>query len=231
MHMRTFELHRSCPQLFDFDAKVTSIEGGDGDTMILELDRTAFYARSGGQEGDQGVLVAGDRELIVRATRYSPGRDAVWHYIESVPELGPLQDVRVEGHVDRERRDALTVGHTAQHLAYLASVVVLGPRDATGGLIDVDTVRVDIAHTGDEGHLDPSAIAEAYQELVTMDLPISRWVDADRPDRWWWAIEGHPPIGCGGTHLDRTGLASLLEPTVKRKGSKNAVIKLVRRSA
>ncbi len=224
--MRTTELHRAQPTLTDFDATVVEVHALEDGTTDIELNRTAFYARSGGQAGDRGLILLDDDEYVVVDTRYSPDRGTVFHRIARDAPFHGAPGVTVSGRVDPDRRDQLTIGHTAQHLAYLASVMALGPRPSTGGTIDIDNIRVDIAHSSDEGTIDPQAVRDAYLSLVDADLEIRRSPDADDSSTWWWAIEGHEPIGCGGTHLTHTGGARLLEPAIKRKGSKNAVIKL-----
>lgn len=226
--MRTTELHRAQPALTDFDATVVEVHALDDGTTAVELNRTAFYARSGGQAGDRGRILLGVDEFAVVDTRYSHDRGTVLHHLAIDTAFDAAPGMQVSGHIDGDRRQQLTIGHTAQHLAYIASVVALGPRHSTGGTIDVDNIRVDIAHSSDEGAIDPQAIRDAYLNLVDADLEIRRWPDADDPSTWWWAIDGHEPIGCGGTHLLHTGAACLLEPSIKRKGSKNAVIKLTR---
>jgi Ser-tRNA(Ala) deacylase AlaX len=225
--MPTTELHRTLPSLLDFDATITGVGQLDDGTTVIELDRSAFYARSGGQAGDHGLFVIGSGELIVTDTRYSPDRETVWHHLAPGHDPKPEVGAAVEAQVDAERRQRLTTGHTAQHLAYLASVMALGPRPWAGGIIDIDNIRVDIAHASNEGGIDPNAVLDAYRVLIDADLEIRRWADAQHAATWWWAIDAHEPIGCGGTHLDSTRGASVLEPTIKRKGSKNAVIKLV----
>lgn len=229
--MRTTELHRAQPNLADFDATIVEVHTLDDGTTALELNRTAFYARSGGQAGDHGLIVVGDEELVVVDTRYSPDRSAVYHHLASGASSPASPGSAIVGHIDAERREQLTIGHTAQHLAYLAGVMVLGPRPSTGGSIDIGNIRVDIAHAADEGTINPQAVIDAYRSLVDADFEVRRWPDPDDPSIWWWAIEGHEPIGCGGTHLTHTRDARVLEPAIKRKGSKNAVLKLTRPQA
>jgi len=224
--MRTTELHRAQPALTDFDATIVDVHTLDDGITTVELNRSAFYARSGGQAGDQGLIIIGDNEFAIIDTRYSYDRGTVLHHLAAGSAFTGTPGDAVSGHVDAERRQKLTIGHTAQHLAYLASVTVLGPRPSTGGTIDIGNVRVDIAHSSDEGTIDVQAVLDAYRTLVEADLEIRRWPDDDDPSTWWWAIDGHEAIGCGGTHLTRTGDAHSLEPETKRKGSKNAVIKL-----
>jgi hypothetical protein len=105
--------------------------------------------------------------------------------------------------------------------------MALGRRPSTGGIIEIDNIRVDHAHVSNERGIDPNAVLDAYRVLINADLAIHRWADAQHPATWWWVIDGHEPIGCSGAHLGSTRGASVLEPTIKRKGSKNAVIKLV----
>src|SRR5581483_5567899 len=92
--------------LKEFDAKVV---GTDGERVAL--DRTALYARSGGQPSDFGVLRAGDVEYRVVDSKKEG--DEIWHQVERAGlQIGDA----VHGTVDWERRYKLMRTHTALHI-------------------------------------------------------------------------------------------------------------------
>lgn len=117
---------RSC------DATVTDVTE-DG----VELDRTVFYARSGGQPGDTGVLRWAGGEVRVTDTAKQVG--VLRHVVEGDP---PAPGTAVSAEIDWERRHALMRTHTALHA--LSGIVF---RDygakVTGGNMEVGTARMD----------------------------------------------------------------------------------------
>src|SRR5690348_15734835 len=100
-------LYHTDSYLKEFDAQVTAADGNR-----VALDRTAFYATSGGQPHDTGVLSAGGREWNVTEVRREG--DTVWHTLagEGMPAAGE----RVSGSIDWARRYKLMRTHTALHL-------------------------------------------------------------------------------------------------------------------
>ncbi len=119
--------------LREFDARVTATEGA-----AVALDRTAFYATSGGQPHDTGTLSDGARTWQVIEVRRQG--EQIWHTLagEGLPEAG----TQVRGALDWERRYRLMRTHTALHL--LCGVVF---RDygaqVTGGNMDTEEGRLD----------------------------------------------------------------------------------------
>jgi misacylated tRNA(Ala) deacylase len=126
-------LYQTDSYLKEFDARVTAGEGS-----AVTLDRTAFYATSGGQPHDTGTLSAGGRTWQVTEVRRQG--DDVWHTLqgEGIPGVGAA----VHGTIDWTRRYKLMRTHTALHL--LCGVVF---RDygalVTGGNMDTDEGRLD----------------------------------------------------------------------------------------
>src|SRR5581483_1495498 len=118
--------------LKEFDAKVV---GTDGERVAL--DRTALYARSGGQPSDFGVLRAGDVEYRVVDSKKEG--DEVWHQLA---RAGLRIGDSVHGIVDWERRYKLMRTHTALHI--LCGVIF---RDygaqVTGGDMEPLAARMD----------------------------------------------------------------------------------------
>ncbi|GAB4203004.1 MAG: alanyl-tRNA editing protein [Roseiflexaceae bacterium] len=119
--------------LREFDARVTAVEGA-----AVALDRTAFYATSGGQPHDIGTLSAGGQTWQVVEVRRQG--EQIWHTLagDGLPEAG----MPVRGTIDWERRYKLMRTHTALHL--LCGVVF---RDhgaqVTGGNMDTEEGRLD----------------------------------------------------------------------------------------
>jgi misacylated tRNA(Ala) deacylase len=211
--MRTHEMHRDQPDLQNFVAEIVAVTDNS-----VELNRSAFYARSGGQAGDTGAI--GD--VPVLDTFYNSDRTTVLHVID--PQYASELHVGRTVHAsiwwpDRWRRMRL---HAAQHFTYLAVVDQLGPRPPTGGDINTERARLDVAHTHAEPKLDLERLNEQINDMVAGRLTIHRYRQRNAPDRWWWAVEGAPPIPCGGTHPGASNLIGPVTVTAARKGSKNS---------
>lgn len=115
-----------------------------GEEGMVILDRSPFYAESGGQVGDQGCLLTSTAEFEVRDTlKY---HDAFGHI--GVLRRGNLTGGdRVEARVDAERRQATVLNHSATHLLHAALRKVLGEHaQQKGSLVAPDRLRFDFAH-------------------------------------------------------------------------------------
>ncbi|MBM3441885.1 MAG: alanine--tRNA ligase [Bacteroidetes bacterium] len=108
----------------------------------LVLDRTPFYAESGGQTGDTGWLQIGDQRLAVTDTRRE--NDLILHIVDDLPaDVQP----QVEAIVDTARRRQVAAHHTATHLLHAALRAVLGTHAAQkGSLVDEEGLRFDFSH-------------------------------------------------------------------------------------
>ncbi|HET8701435.1 MAG TPA: alanine--tRNA ligase, partial [Nitrococcus sp.] len=115
-----------------------------GEEGMVILDRTPFYAESGGQVGDQGELLAPDVEFEVRDTvKYRGGFGHV-----GILRRGRLAaGDQVSARVDAERRQATVLNHSATHLLHAALRRVLGEHaQQKGSLVAPDRLRFDFAH-------------------------------------------------------------------------------------
>jgi alanyl-tRNA synthetase len=123
---------------------VDAIAGGD--EAIVLLDRTPFYAESGGQVGDAGVLlVAGGDRFEVRDTIKLSG--AFHGHVGRLTGGGLKLGDTVEGHVDAARRQATVLNHSATHLLHAALRKVLGDHvTQKGSLVAPDRLRFDFSH-------------------------------------------------------------------------------------
>ena len=115
------------------------------DDEIVVLDRTPFYAESGGQIGDTGTIRTDTGEIAVEDTRYGvPG--LVVHAIESV-----IGDVAVgqtaKAAIDNERRELIRRNHTATHLLHSALRMIVGGHvKQQGSYVGPDRLRFDFSH-------------------------------------------------------------------------------------
>ena len=129
--------------LFRDGEPVDHLEAGEQGMVIL--DRTPFYAESGGQVGDAGVLLANGVRFEVEDTQKQGG--AVFGHLGRLVEgrLG-LGD-RVRAQVDQERRRAIALNHSATHLLHAALRRVLGEHvQQKGSLVEAARLRFDFSH-------------------------------------------------------------------------------------
>ncbi len=108
----------------------------------LVLDNTPFYAESGGQVGDQGVLDFDGYHIEVTDTKKE--NDLIIHFVDSLPnEI----NVPVNAIVNVERRKRIALHHSATHLLHAALRTVLGNHVAQkGSLVNAEQLRFDFSH-------------------------------------------------------------------------------------
>ncbi|HEX8707804.1 MAG TPA: alanine--tRNA ligase [Pyrinomonadaceae bacterium] len=118
-------------------------EGEDGEVV---LDRTPFYAESGGQVGDTGTLVTGSSARLLVNDTISPASGLVIHRV--TVERGVIRtDDEVTAQVDAEKRDATRRNHTATHLLHAALREVLGTHvKQAGSIVAPNYLRFDFSH-------------------------------------------------------------------------------------
>ena len=135
------------------DARVVALLDDDGRANVATegnevrfvLDRTPFYAESGGQIGDQGVVRGAAGTVRVLDARFGPG-DVIVH--SGVVESGELRaGEEVHGEVDAERREATARAHTATHIVHWTLKHLLGEHaKQAGSLVGPGRLRFDFPH-------------------------------------------------------------------------------------
>jgi alanyl-tRNA synthetase len=190
-----------------------------GDDGALVLSSTPFYAESGGQIGDTGVLSAGDHSFTIVDTRKS-GK-AIVHYGSVQAGEFNVGD-KVEAQVDADRRQAIRLNHSATHLMHAALRDVLGDHvQQKGSLVAPDRLRFDFSHYEP---LSPEQLAdiedivnEEIRRNVSADTKLMSYDDAvasgaialfgEKYDDEVRVLNfgGFSIELCGGTHVDRTG--------------------------
>jgi len=119
---------------------------GDGKSGMLILDHTPFYAESGGQVGDRGVIrFNGDAQFIVSDTRKQGGN--VYLHIGQLKGAALSVGDNVEPQVHRETRNKTALNHSSTHLLHAALRQVLGSHvQQKGSLVDAERLRFDFVH-------------------------------------------------------------------------------------
>ncbi len=144
---------------------LATVPAGDGMDWVV-LDRTPFYAESGGQIGDTGVITADGVRAEVLDTVYGVPGQVIRHKARIVEgELTPGMEVTAT--IDGERRDAIRRNHTATHLLHYALREVLGDHvKQQGSLVAPDRLRFDFSHY----EAMTSEQIQAVEDLVNRDV-------------------------------------------------------------
>ncbi len=211
--------------LADGDVKPVDVLSS-GQSGVVILDRTPFYAESGGQIGDTGVLKAGDAEFAVTDTTLS-GRQ---HLHRGVMRRGALRvGSNVVASVESERRRLTALNHSATHLLHAALRRVLGSHvQQKGSLVSPEHLRFDFSHAlpvtetelreveVDRESRDSAATHRCRRTCsrIRMRSTKVRWrlfgeKYGDRV-RVLTMGDGFSVELCGGTHVRRTGDIGLL---------------------
>ena len=212
---------------FNCDARVLAVCVGDevsgtiagGESGIIVLDRTPFYAEMGGQVADHGVLMLGSCRFEVTDVQKDKGGKYL-HYGKLNSGVIKVDDV-VCASVDVERRRAIMRAHSATHLLQKALRSVLGDHvHQAGSLVEPDRLRFDFTHysalTPEEmakvNSIVQNAVLEGYS-IVTREMPIEEakrmGATALFSEKYGDTVRvvnmGDYSIElCGGTHLDNT---------------------------
>jgi misacylated tRNA(Ala) deacylase len=174
------------------------------DAAGVVCDRTVFYARSGGQPGDAGVLRWEDGEAAVAEAVKGEG-DAILHRLAEGAAPPPPGSV-VHGVIDWPRRHALMRMHTTLHL--LCSL--LPGAAVTGGQIGVERSRLDLDLPEPPTR---EALEAGLLRLIAEDHPVStEWVDEsvlDTNPELVRTLSVKPPRGTGRLRLVRIGAGAV----------------------
>ena len=199
-----------------------------GDEVLLVLDRSPFYAESGGQVGDTGEMTGKGMKLAVTDTVKSG--NAFVHQVRVLEgEVGTGS--KVECRVNSELREATRLNHSATHLMHAALREVLGEHvTQRGSLVNADRLRFDFSHFEPVTPAQLRAIERMVNEQVRRNSPVETEImplDAARKKgalalfgekysekvRVLTMGEGFSVELCGGTHVSRTGDIGLFKIT------------------
>jgi len=198
-----------------------------GESGAVVLNQSPFYAESGGQVGDTGVMTADGVRFRVTDTAKKAG-DVFVH--TGVVEEGTLKSGQALAlAVDHDRRSAIRANHSATHLLHEALRQVLGDHVAQkGSLVAPDRLRFDFAHPKPMSPEEIERVEDIANEVVLQNSPVTTRlmaVDEARAsgaralfgEKYGDEVRvvamgegGHNTMGwsvelCGGTHVRRTG--------------------------
>jgi misacylated tRNA(Ala) deacylase len=216
------------------EARVVAVNERGG----IILDRTIFYATSGGQPGDTGVFQrTGGARIAVEATITGENKDEIIHLPAAgapVPEIGETLGLSI----DWQRRLKLMRMHTACHL-----LTVICPYPITGAAVGEEESRVDFDMP--DADLAKEEASARLMELVAADHPVfTRWITDEELAANPGLVKSknvRPPAGtgrirlvcigegeavdsqpCGGTHVARTGeVGDIHIGKIEKKGREN----------
>jgi len=200
-----------------------------GDDCVVVLERTPFYAESGGQVGDTGLLTwEGGRFEVADTRKDGDNHLHVGKLVEG--ELSPGQEV--DARIDHERRERTKRNHSATHLLHAALRKVLGEHvNQKGSLVDPDKLRFDFSHFEAVTPEQLKEIERQVNEQVLQNTPVEIDVTdmETAQEKGAMALFGEKygdvvrvlSMGserysvelCGGTHVSRTGDIGMMRIT------------------
>ncbi|WP_113922764.1 alanine--tRNA ligase [Cognataquiflexum aquatile] len=205
--------------------KYRQIKDKKGDRFQLVLDRTPFYAESGGQVGDQGFLQSDIESIQVLDTKKE--NDLIVHFVDRLPAK---PEAVFSSRVNGEKRKLSMNNHTATHLLHAALKQVLGDHvQQKGSLVNEEILRFDFSHfaklTEEEISQVESIVNTKIRENIALNeqrnVPI-----AEAKNQGATALFGEK-YGefvrvitfdrnfsvelCGGTHVSSTGVIGLFK--------------------
>ena len=203
--------------LFKDGKPADSLAAGEEGAVILSA--TPFYAESGGQIGDKGILVSDGKLFHVADTQKSAKANVHYGTVEQ-GELKVGDDM--DAIVDADRRQAIRLNHSATHLMHAAMQQVLGDHvTQKGSLVAPDRLRFDFSHyegvtaeqiqeIEDLVNAEIRKNAPAETNLMSYDDAIESGAMALFGEKYGDKVRvlklGESSVElCGGTHVDRTG--------------------------
>ena len=210
------EFSSTIVELFNSEASVAELKSGEQGIVIL--DKTPFYAESGGQAGDQGLLHIDDGVFEVHDT--TKMGNAFAH--KGIARTNVGVNRRVKAEINIERRAGIVKNHTATHLLHTALRNVLGDHvTQKGSLCDADKLRFDFSHfegvTSEELQTVERLVNQQIRNNLARETELMQIDDAK--EKGAMALFGEKyddevrvvTLGdfstelCGGVHVERNG--------------------------
>ncbi|HEV8083467.1 MAG TPA: alanine--tRNA ligase [Chitinophagaceae bacterium] len=206
---------------FEIESKVlkyrkTKSQGKESYQIVL--DKTPFYAESGGQVGDTGVLIFDDEKIpVINAKKEN---DLIIHFTEKLPAI---IDGKVIAKINVDKRKKTAVHHSATHLMHAALRKILGNHvSQKGSLVNDEYLRFDFSHfakvTDEEIKKIESLVNEKIRENIPVVIKEMKKEEAlatgamalfgekyGDPVRVVTIDAGYSIELCGGTHVGSTG--------------------------
>ena len=192
----------------------------DGADAVLILDKTSFYAESGGQVGDSGTVTIGESVFeVAKTTKDADG--VILHQGTLSGEAIKIGDKAVTKYCDKKRKDVMR-NHTSAHLLQAALREVLGSHvEQAGQLVDGELCRFDFVHFSAMTKEEIKAVEDKVNEIILegIDLMIKEMPIEEAKAMGAMALFSEKygdtvrvvKAGdfstelCGGTHVENTG--------------------------
>ena len=233
MPVSTAALFRDDFYLSTCEAVVTAVHDDGG----IELDRTCFYATSGGQPGDTGFLERADGARITLGPAVTGASKEIILHRPLEGEALPAVGETIVAHIDWARRYRLMRMHTACHL-----LSVICPYPVTGAAVGEEDSRVDFDMSET---IDKDEVTEKLMKLVNENHPVYvQWITDEELAANPGLVKSknvRPPMGlgrvslvcigadsavdsqpCGGTHVSETQEVGAIHiAKIEKKGKEN----------
>jgi len=197
-----------------------------GEEVQLILDVTPFYAESGGQIADRGVIVGEGSSVAVKDVQKAPNGQNLHQVMVTAGTLRTNDKVKAE--VDAENRVKIIKNHTATHLLHQALKDVLGEHvNQAGSLVEPDRLRFDFSHFGQIKPEELEQVEQIVNEKIwrNIELDISLKPIAEAKAMGAMALFGEKygdivrvvRVGdyslelCGGCHVPNTSVIGLFK--------------------
>jgi alanyl-tRNA synthetase len=206
-------------------ARFRKVKAKGEEFFEIVLDRTPFYAESGGQVGDRGYLLGGDNRIMVEDTYKE--NDMIIHRTREF-FADPL--VRVRAVVDGAKRLATANNHSATHLMHAALRKVLGPHvEQRGSMVNENHLRFDFSHFTRMTEEETRAVEILVNDKIRENIPLTEHRDVPIEEAKakgaralfgekygdhvrTVAFDEHYSLElCGGTHVPSTGQIGLFK--------------------
>jgi alanyl-tRNA synthetase len=199
------------------NAKVLKVFA-EGEVVKIILDRTPFYAESGGQVGDTGLITGPSGKIRVEGTQKT---NDIFIHAGKIESGAIKEGDQVEAVIDEKRRQSIMRNHTATHLLQTALREVLGPHiKQQGSSVDENRLRFDFAHHQGVKPEELKRIEDRLNSFVQSADPVKKEVlpieEAKKKGALAFFAEKYGDVVrvisignystefCGGTHLDNT---------------------------
>ena len=189
----------------------------------IVLDKTPFYAESGGQIGDTGFLLSGDSKIRIIDTKKE--NNLIYHIVDSIPDNINLE---FQAEIDVERRKSISRNHSATHLLHAELRSLLGEHVLQkGSLVSDSYLRFDFSHNSSLSDDLLKKLEKNINHKIFQNIPLSEHQDltiseADKlgalmifgekyGDKVRMIQYGESKELCGGTHVNSTSEIGLIK--------------------
>ena len=203
-----------------FDQNNNLLEQTDQKEVCVVLEKTTFYAESGGQEGDKGLLICDGKKLEVFNTTKTP--DGIFiHHCKPTEDVKASIGQSVTTSIDIKRRSQLAKNHSATHILHHALRKVLGDHVVQkGSLVACDKLRFDFSHQKAITDKQLEEIEDCVNQMIWLNFDVDTQIQSvdeaikagamalfgEKYDKDVRVVTmGNSIELCGGTHVKNTG--------------------------